>query len=109
MDQVTTITKENIQDKIFMIRGLQVILDRDLTELYQVETRTLKQSVKRNSQKFPQNFMMELSDNEINTMVSQSVIPSKQQLGGAKPFENNKERFEYFFRFYKEMIKAEGK
>ena len=86
MNPITTITKENIQDKIFTIRGLQVMLDRDLAELYQVETRTLKQAVKRNLERFPEDFMMELSDSEINTMVSQSVIPSKQQLGGAKPF-----------------------
>jgi hypothetical protein len=86
MNQITTITKENIQDKIFTVRGLQVMLDRDLAELYQVETRTLKQAVKRNIKRFPEDFMIELSDNEINTMVSQSVIPSKQQLGGAKPF-----------------------
>ncbi len=80
------ITKENIQAKIFTIRGLQVMLDRDLAELYQVETRTLKQAVKRNIKRFPEDFMMELSNDEINNMVSQSVIPSKQQLGGAKPF-----------------------
>jgi hypothetical protein len=86
MNPITTITKENIQDKIFTIRGLQVMLDRDLAELYQVETRTLKQAVKRNLERFPEDFMIELSDSEINTMVSQSVIPSKQQLGGAKPF-----------------------
>jgi len=86
MNQIPSITKENIQDKIFTIRGLQVMLDRDLAELYQVETRTLKQAVKRNIDRFPEDFMIELSDSEINTMVSQSVIPSKQQLGGAKPF-----------------------
>jgi hypothetical protein len=86
MNQVSTITKENIQDKIFTIRGLQVMLDKDLAELYQVETRTLKQAVKRNIERFPEDFMIELSNNEVNTMVSQSVIPSKQLLGGAKPF-----------------------
>ncbi len=86
MNEITTTTKENIQDKIFTIRGLQVMLDRDLAKLYQVETRTLKQAVKRNINRFPEDFLLELSDNEIDTMVSQSVIPSKKHLGGAKPF-----------------------
>ncbi len=86
MDKISIINKESIQNKIFTIRGFQVLLDKDLAELYQVETRTLKQAVKRNIERFPEDFMVELSDNEINTMVSQSVIPSKQQLGGAKPF-----------------------
>lgn len=78
MNQISTITNENIQDKIFTIIGLQVMLDRDLAELYQVET-----SSKRNIKKFPEDFMIELFDNEINTMVSQFLIPSKQLLGGA--------------------------
>jgi hypothetical protein len=62
------------------------MLDRDLAELYEVETRALKQAVKRNIDRFPNDFMIELTDIEIDFMVSQSVIPSKQHLGGAKPF-----------------------
>ncbi len=82
------ITKEEllIKDKIFTIRNMQVMLDRDLAELYGVETRALKQAVKRNIKRFPADFMFELDDNEITTLVSQSVIPSKKHLGGAKPF-----------------------
>ncbi len=86
MNQTNTIATDNIQDKIFTLRGYQVILDKDLAELYQVQTRIFNQSVKRNIDRFPQDFMIELSTNEINTMVSQSVIPSRQQLGGARPF-----------------------
>lgn len=85
MNEIVT-TDEEIKNKIFFIRGLQVMLDRDLAELYQVETRALKQAVKRNSERFPDDFMFELRDDEIDFMVSQSVIPSKQHLGGAKPF-----------------------
>ena len=80
------IDKNSISNKIFTLRSQQVILDRDLAELYQVETRALKQAVKRNITRFPDDFMFELTNNEIDMMVSQSVIPSKQQLGGAKPF-----------------------
>lgn len=62
------------------------MLDFDLAEMYQIETRVLKQAVRRNLERFPKDFMFELTEMEIVTMVSQNVIPSKQQLGGAKPF-----------------------
>lgn len=77
---------ENIKNKIYTIRGLQVMLDRDLAELYGVETRVLKQAIKRNMDRFPSDFMFEATNEDIDFMVSQSVIPSKQHLGGAKPF-----------------------
>jgi hypothetical protein len=75
-----------IQNKIYEVRGQSVMLDFDLAELYEVETRVLKQSVRRNRNRFPQDFMFELTEAEINQMVSQNVIPSKSYLGGASPF-----------------------
>ena len=75
-----------IQNKIHEIRGQKIMLDFDLAEMYGAETRTLKQAVRRNIKRFPNDFMFELSESEINTLVSQSVIPSKSTLGGAKPF-----------------------
>jgi len=71
---------------IYFIRGEKVILDTDLAKLYDVETRVLKQAVRRNPDRFPSDFMFELTDEEINHLVSQGVIPSKQIFGGAKPF-----------------------
>lgn len=62
------------------------MLDFDLALLYNVETRALKQAVKRNRDRFPQDFMFELSLAEIDNLVSQNVIPSKGRLGGAVPF-----------------------
>ncbi len=62
------------------------MLDTDLAKLYDVETRVLKQAVRRNLNRFPKDFMFELTDEEIDRMVSQGVIPSKQIFGGAKPF-----------------------
>ena len=85
-DKLELIKDENISSKIYNIRGLQVMLDRDLAVLYQTETRTLKQTVKRNIDRFPSDFMFELSEEDMNLMVSQSVIPSKSYFGGAKPF-----------------------
>lgn len=62
------------------------MLDFDLAALYEVETRALKQAVKRNLIRFPKDFMFELSQDEIDEVVSQNVIPSKSHLGGAIPF-----------------------
>jgi len=80
------IREQQIQNKIYPFRNQQVMLDKDLAELYGVETRALKQAVKRNINRFPIDFMFELTEEEINSMVSQNVIPSKKYLGGAKPY-----------------------
>ena len=73
-------------NRILVIRDQKVILDKDLAKLYGVETRALKQAVKRNLKRFPLDFMFILNGKEINSLVSQNVIPSKSYLGGAKPY-----------------------
>lgn len=77
---------EVIQTKIFEIRGCKVMLDFDLALLYNVETRVLKQAIRRNIIRFPEDFMFILSESELNQLVSQSVIPSKSYFGGSYPF-----------------------
>ena len=77
---------EEIQSNIITIRNVPVMLDSTLASIYQIETRTLKQAVRRNRARFPQDFMFELTGNEIDLLVSQSVIPSKSYFGGATPF-----------------------
>ena len=62
-----SIPDEVLMEKIYVIRGLKVMLDRDLGELYEVETKRLKESVRRNRDRFPENFMFELSEEEVNT------------------------------------------
>ncbi len=74
-----------IADRIFWIRGHKVILDRDLAVLYGIETRVLKQAVRRNMERFPQDFLFVLSVGEQEELVSQNVIPSKRHFGGAAP------------------------
>jgi hypothetical protein len=76
----------HISKKIITLRDTEVILDRDLAAMYQVENRALKQAVKRNLERFPEDFMFELTNDEANWLVSQSVIPSKSYFGGALPF-----------------------
>ena len=77
---------EVIKNKIVEIRGHKVMLDFNLALLYSVETRVLKQAVKRNGNRFPEDFMFVLTEKEIGQLVSQAVIPSKSYLGGAFPF-----------------------
>ena len=64
-----------IQNKIYEIRSQKVMLDFDLAEMYEVETRVLKQSVKRNIKRFPKDFMFQLTKKEAANLVSQNVIP----------------------------------
>lgn len=77
---------ESVINKILVIRNQKVILDRDLANLYKVETRALKQAVRRNIKRFPSDFMFILNKKEIELMVSQTVIPSKSYFGGSAPF-----------------------
>lgn len=79
------IQTEHIAPLIHWIRGAKVMLDRELAALYGVETRTLKQAVRRNKHRFPDDFMFSLTKEEIEFMVSQNVIPHKKTLGGAAP------------------------
>ena len=80
------IPEERILNKIMLIRDERVILDVHIAKLYGVETRTLKQAVKRNIDRFPPDFMYELTEEEIDAVVSQNVIPHKKYFGGATPF-----------------------
>jgi hypothetical protein len=74
-----------VERRILLIRGQNVILDYELAELYGVQTRALKQAVRRNPDRFPADFMFELSSAEVKTLVSQTVIPTRGKLGGAAP------------------------
>lgn len=64
---------EVIMSKIFLIRGKKVMIDRDLAELYETETKVLKQAVRRNKDIFPEHFMFELTEDEFKILRSQSV------------------------------------
>jgi ORF6N domain-containing protein len=66
-----TITQEVIINKIYSIRGQKVMLDSDLAELYQVETKQLKRQVRRNTERFPKDFMFEMTKDEFDNLRSQ--------------------------------------
>lgn len=71
---------------ILFIRGHKVLLDSDLAELYGVKPIRLREQVKRNRERFPRDFMFQLSDDEVEILVSQNAIPSRKHLGGHLPY-----------------------
>jgi len=82
-----SIPDEIVMNKIYLIRGLKIMLDRDLAELYGVETKVLKQSIKRNILRFPEDFMFELTDEEFKNWRSQFVTSNSDKMGlRHKPF-----------------------
>jgi len=77
------IPEEKVLNKIYLIRGHKVMLDSDLAELYGVETKRLKEQVKRNVERFPHNYMFELTENEFSILRSQ-IATSKNGRGGTR-------------------------
>ena len=77
---------EKITEKIYLIRGARVMLDKDLAALYAIENRVLKQAVRRNIDRFPSDFMFELSKMEYQSLRSQNVILKRGQHSKYLPF-----------------------
>ncbi len=80
------ISSGKIEHAILLIRGHKVMLDRDLADLYGVKPIALRQQVKRNPERFPEDFMFQLNESEARTLVSQNVIPSMKHFGGFLPY-----------------------
>ncbi len=76
---------ERIESKILLIRGQKVLLDRDLAELYGVETRVFNQAISRNLERFPEDFMFQLNREEFTNLTSQNVISSGGHGGIRRP------------------------
>ncbi|MBN8280398.1 MAG: ORF6N domain-containing protein [Gammaproteobacteria bacterium] len=75
-----------IAGRIIVVRGLRVLLDRDLADLYRVRAIALRQQVKRNRARFPADFMFQLTRGEVASLLSQSVIGSLKRIGGSMPY-----------------------
>lgn len=80
------IPEERIMSKIYLMRGQKVILDKDIADLYGVKPIRLREQVKRNKERFPNDFMFQLTKQETELMVSHFAIPSKRSLGGYLPY-----------------------
>ena len=75
------LSEELISNKIYFIRGQKVMFDRDLAALYDIETRVLKQAVRRNISRFPDDFMFELNKTEFENWRSQFVTSKSDKMG----------------------------
>ncbi len=84
----TLVAEQKILNHIHIIRGQKVILDRDLAEMYGVETRRLNEQVKRNSKRFPKDFMLTLTQKELNNLMSQFATSSSLGWGGIRKLPN---------------------
>src|SRR5215470_10256714 len=84
MNKKIAILAKRVESRIFLIRGHRVILDADLAELYDVEVRALNQQVKRNAQRFPADFLFQLTAAEAENLKSQNVISSSGHGGRRK-------------------------
>ena len=84
---------ETIENLILNIRGKQVILDRDLARLYGVETKVLNQAVKRNPERFPEDFMFQLSNEETDYNLRSQIVTSSDNL-------YNEQRYTFFYRIF---------
>jgi hypothetical protein len=85
MNQII-IPNEIITNKIYFIRGQKVMLDRDLAELFIVKPYRLREAVSRNNDKFPEHFMFRLSEIEVDMLIAEKAILSRQILGGSLPY-----------------------
>lgn len=85
-NKINIIPQEVLISKIYFLREQKVMLDRDLAILYGVKSIRLREQVKRNISRFPNHFMFQLTEHEVEIMVSQNAIPSKQHLGGTLPY-----------------------
>ena len=83
------IPQERIESKILLIRGKKVMLDRDLANLYGVETRTLKQAVRRNIERFPEDFMFKLTSNEKKQVITICDNPNNIKFAPTNPMKIN--------------------
>ena len=84
MNDISIVPAERIEQRIILIRGQKVMLDRDLAELYGIETKTLKQAVRRNIDRFPDDFMFLLDREEVAILRSQFVTSKTEGRGGTR-------------------------
>ena len=79
------VTADRIERSILLLRGQKVMLDRDLARLYEIETKVLKQAVRRNRKRFPGDFMFELTKEEFDNWRSQIVTSNSDRMGWRHP------------------------
>lgn len=97
MNELTVLNENQIKNKIYTIRGVQVIIDRDLAKLYDVDIKRLNEQVKRNMERFPEDFMFQLTASEYNSLRSQ--IATLEQGRGKIAMRETNLKQKYLYRF----------
>ena len=82
------INEQLIVDRVLVIRGVKIMLDKDLAEMYGVSTAALNQAVKRNISRFPDDFMFQLSSENFKSLISHFVISKREGRGGTRKLPN---------------------
>ena len=77
---------QTLESKLITLRETLVLLDKDVASLYGIEPKKLRQQIKRNIEKFPEDYAYQVSDEDFEFMVSQNVTPSKKHYGGTNPW-----------------------
>ena len=106
-DQASMDELQKIKSMIFEIRGFQVMLDADLAKIYQVETRVMNQAVKRNIDRFPSEFMFQLTQAEYNNLKSQFVTSNLKSQNATSSWGGRRKllyEISYFASFFKGFI-----
>ncbi|MBU4486402.1 MAG: ORF6N domain-containing protein [Candidatus Delongbacteria bacterium] len=107
-NEIEKFEEKELKDKIYNIRGFQVMLDRDLAELYGVETRILNQAVKRNKDRFPSEFRFTLNIQEMRNIRSQFVILNKHENSLKSNIINSKDERGKHSKFLPYVFTQEG-
>ena len=92
-EKTELMTIDNISNRVYVIRGQQVMLDYDLAEIYGYEVKALNQQVKRNITRFPEDFMFELSDEEVLGISRSQNVTLKEKKGRGKNVKYNPHAF----------------
>ena len=77
---------KTFEDKLIKLNDEFVLLDKDVAKLYEIEPKRLREQLKRNIERFPKDYAYQLSDEEVDFMVSQNATPSKKEFGGSNPW-----------------------
>lgn len=101
---LSLVPDEVILNKILLLRGVRVIVDRDIASLYGVETKVLNQAVKRNIRRFPDDFMFQMSEEEFRNWKSQFVTSKNERMGLRKiPFVFTEQGILLIFDYLKQL------
>jgi len=104
-----SLNDEEIMTQIYIIRDQKIMIDKDLATLYRVETRVLKQAIKRNIDRFPKDFMFELTAEETKSLLREAELSNLKVFGGARPLAFTRLTIRLEIAEIKEQLESQNK